>query len=161
METDINKEWERLWDALDNSALELNNFLSAGLTISSQRQAKAFIKSFDKVKAIAEKLDGAIRTPIEPLKVEMPWQEIEFTALWAYWKDYRLEKFHVKYASREEKKSLQYLKEISQDDCEKAKSYLNFAMAKGYKNFFVPSKNANYTPDLNVTNDDGEKPFNG
>jgi hypothetical protein len=84
---------------------------------------------------------------------------VEFAALWAYWKDDRLEKFHLRYASREEKKSLEYLKEIAEDNCEKAKSFLNFAMAKGYKNFFVPSEKSKYQPDLNI-NEDGDKPFN-
>lgn len=160
MNIDIEKEWKRLWDALEDSSVSLNEFLSGSLPISTQKSLKKFIKSFDAMKPIAERLDSAIITPIEPLTVELPWQEVEFAALWAYWKDYRLEKFHLRYASREEKKSLEYLKEIAEDDCEKAKSFLNFAMAKGYKNFFVPSEKSKYQPDLN-TNEDGDKPFNG
>lgn len=159
-EVDIEKEWKRLWEALDTSAKELNGFLSGGLPVAAQRGMKKFVKAFDNVKAIAERLDGAIVCPIEPLAVEMPWQEVEFRALWAFWKDYRLEKYHIAYASREEKKSLEYLKEISDGDCEKAKSFLNFAMAKGYKNFFVPSEKSKYQPEINI-NEDGDKPFNG
>ena len=157
---DLEKEWKKLWDALEESSVLLNEFLSGSLPISAQKPCKKFVKAFDGMKPIAERLDTAIRTPIEPLTVELPWQEVEFSALWAFWKDYRLEKFHLRYVSREEKKSLQYLKEISDNDCEKAKSYLDFAMAKGYRNFFVPSEKSKYQPEIPM-NDEGERPFNG
>lgn len=157
---DLEKEWKKLWEAIETSSVLLNEFLSGSLPVSSQKSCKKFVKAFDGMKPIAERLDTAIRTPIEPLAVELPWQEVEFAALWAYWKDYRLEKFHLRYASREEKKSLQYLKEISDNNCEKAKSYLDFAMAKGYRNFFVPSEKSKYQPEIPV-NDEGDRPFNG
>lgn len=159
MTIDIERKWDELWRLLEESSVTLNEYLAGGLPISAQTGIKKFVKAFDRVKAVAEALDGGIRTPIEPLAVEMPWQEVEFRALWSYWKDYRLEKFHVVYKSREERKSLEYLREISDGDCERARSFLDFAMAKGYRNFFVPSEKSKYQPEINI-NEDGDKPFN-
>ena len=160
MNIDIEKEWKRLWDALEESSVSLNEFLSGSLPISTQKSLKKFIKAFDAMKPIAERLDSAIITPIEPLTVELPWQEVEFAALWAYWKDYRLEKFHAVYVSREEIKALEHLKKISKDDCERAKEVLNVAMARGYYKFYPTEDDKKFQPELN-TNEDGEKPFNG
>lgn len=157
---DLEKEWKKLWDALEESSVLLNEFLSGSLPVSAQKPCKKFVKAFDGMKPIAERLDTAIRTPIEPLTVELPWQEVEFAALWAYWKDYRLEKFHIVYASREEIAALNQLKEYADGDVEKAKSYLNFAMAGGYRKFFVPNSYAKYQPEIPM-NDEGERPFNG
>lgn len=157
---DLEKEWKKLWDALEESSVLLNEFLSGSLPVSSQKSCKKFVKAFDGMKPIAERLDTAIRTPIEPLTVELPWQDTEFAALWAYWKDYRLEKFHIRYPSREEIEVLKHLKKISEGDCEKAKEYLHFAMAGGYPKFFVPNKYTNYRLEIPV-NDEGDRPFNG
>ena len=44
MNIDIEKEWKRLWDALEDSSVSLNEFLSGSLPISTQKSLKKFVK---------------------------------------------------------------------------------------------------------------------
>jgi len=154
--TTMNEEtWKKFWELLANANDDLNKFLSTNLPTTTTKNIKKFLQTFEKMKEAAEKVDDMMTTPIDAIEVISPWEDEKFKEAWVYWKEYRLESFARRYKSREEKKVLEYLKEISDKDMKKAMRCLDFAMAGGYPRFFKvdekqfnkPSKNGNKDSD--------------
>lgn len=136
--------WNGLWKQLETATGDLNNTLDSGMPAIAQQKLGKFIKSWDKLKELAMKLDEKMQNPIDPIDIKLPFDEEEFDKIWKYWKEYRLESFGKTYKSREEQKVLDYLDEISGGSPDMAIKYLNFAMAGSYPKFFKISEK-NYT----------------
>jgi hypothetical protein len=89
---------------------------------------------------MAETFDQFI-TPLDPIKVESPFDQDDFRYFWKTWKEYLQEQYGRSIRSRMEQMSLDYLSEISENNPDLAISYLRYAMANGYRSFFkVESK---------------------
>lgn len=134
--TIMNEQWKLLWTLLASANDDLNKFLSTNLPTTTTKNIKKFLQTFEKMKEAAEKVDDMMTTPIDAIEVISPWEDEKFKEAWIFWKEYRLESFGKRYKSREEKKVLEYLKDISGNDMKKAMKCLDFAMAGGYPRFF-------------------------
>jgi hypothetical protein len=141
----LNENWKTFWDKLAETNDELNRYLSSSLPTAATKNIKKFIDKFEKMKSAAEKVDDFISAPIEPIKIEMPFDSKTFEGEWRYWKDYRLESFNRTYKSREENKVLEYLADISKNNEKEAIEILDFAMAGGYPRFFKIDERINKT----------------
>lgn len=84
--------------------------------------------------------------PLDPIKVESPFDQEDFRYIWRTWKEYQQEQHGRMMRSRMEQQSLHYLAEISNNDPDLAISYLRFAMANGYKGFFRVEANDKLNP---------------
>ena len=115
-ECTMNEQWKLLWTLLASANDDLNKFLSTNLPTTTTKNIKKFLQTFEKMKEAAEKVDDMMTTPIDAIEVISPWEDEKFKEAWVFWKEYRLESFGKRYKSREEKKVLEYLKDISGND---------------------------------------------
>ena len=152
-ECTMNEQWKLLWTLLASANDDLNKFLSANLPMTTTKNIKKFLQTFEKMKEAAEKVDDMITTPIDAIEVISPWEDEKFKDAWIFWKEYRLESFGKRYKSREEKKVLEYLKDISGNDMRKAMKCLDFAMAGGYPRFFKVDEKQFNKPSKNDKNE--------
>ena len=152
----MNEKWDELWKKIDLSSKEMNKFVTKSLTPVVAKKIEPFFYSFSKMLESAQHFDEFLSSPIDPVNVEMPWPDPQFRELWQYWKDYRLETFGKRYRSREEKKALEYLYDISGNKMETASRYLNFAMAGGYQRFFIVNEKDEHKPTSNTLDYDSD-----
>lgn len=123
---------------LENKLLEFID--NATLSASQQKKLQKYIVEWNKFKKMNESFDQFI-APLDPIKVESPFDQEDFRYIWKTWKEYMQEQFGRSMRSRMEQMSLNYLSEISENNPDLAVSYLRYAMANGYRSFFkVESK---------------------
>jgi len=123
---------------LENKLLEFID--NATLSASQQKKLQKYIVEWNKFKKMNESFDQFI-APLDPIKVESPFDQEDFRYIWKTWKEYMQEQFGRSMRSRMEQMSLDYLSEISENNPDLAVSYLRYAMANGYRSFFkVESK---------------------
>ena len=94
-------------------------------------------KAWKKVQRTFQAMDPFI-SPVKSVLVNSPLLvNAEFTATWQFWKDYLNEQHGIVMRSRNELMALKRLMDISAEKPELAVKYLEFAMSRGDKNFYV------------------------
>ena len=128
--------WNEIWAQIENSDKKFSEFIeSAGLSVSQLKKLQKFTCEWNAFKKLAEAFDQFI-SPVDPIKVESPFDQDDFRYIWKTWKDYLAEQHGRLMRSRMEQMSLDYLADISESNPDLAISYLRYAMANGYKSFF-------------------------
>ena len=133
--------WNEIYQQIEATDAQLSEFIQgAGLSVLQLKKLQKYIEQWNKSKKMAETFDQFI-TPLDPIKVESPFDQDDFRYFWKTWKEYLQEQFGRSIRSRMEQMSLDYLYEISEGNTDLAISYLRYAMANGYRSFFkVESK---------------------
>jgi hypothetical protein len=133
--------WNEIYQQIEATDAQLSEFIQgAGLSALQLKKLQKYIEQWNKSKKMAETFDQFI-TPLDPIKVESPFDQDDFRYFWKTWKEYLQEQFGRSIRSRMEQMSLDYLSEISDNNPDLAISYLRYAMANGYRSFFkVESK---------------------
>jgi hypothetical protein len=140
------KTWNEFCTQIEASDGKLSEFIeTAGLSALQIKKLQKFTYEWNKLKKMAEQFDQFV-APLDPIKVESPFDQDDFRYIWKTWKEYRQEQHGLLMKSRMEQMSLDYLAEISETNPDIAISYLRFAMAGGYKSFFKVDDKAKSTP---------------
>lgn len=138
--------WNQLCAQIEHAEEKLQEFVdSSGLSAIQLKKLQKFTCEWNKLKKMAETLDQFI-APLDPIKIESPFDQEDFRYIWRTWKEYQQEQHGRMMRSRMEQQSLLYLAEISNNDPDLAISYLRFAMANGYKGFFRVEANDKQNP---------------
>ena len=128
--------WNEICNQIDASEETLAKFIEeSGLSVSQMRNLNKFVCEWNKVKKLAESFDQFI-SPVDPIRVESPFDQEDFRYIWKTWKDYLLEQHGQLVRSRAEQMALDHLADISESNPDTAIFFLRFAMANRYKNFF-------------------------
>lgn len=140
------KHWNEFCAQIEVSDGRLSEFIeAAGLSSLQLKKLQKFTAEWNKTKKLAEAFDVFV-APLDPIKIESPFDQEDFRYIWKTWKEYRQEQHGLLMRSRMEQQSLDYLAEISGSNPDLAIGYLRFAMANGYKGFFKVDDNAKTTP---------------
>lgn len=140
------KHWNEICAQIETSEGKLQEFIgSSGMSASQLKKLQKFIDEWNKIKKQAEAFDKFI-TPLDPIKIESPFDQDDFRYIWKMWKEYLQEQHGILMRSRMEKMGLEYLSDISDNNPDLAINYLRFAMKSGYKSFFKVEEKDNTTP---------------
>ncbi len=132
--------WNEICNQIEVSDEILNKFIDgAGLSVTQLKKLNKFVCEWNRVKKLADAFDQFI-SPVDPIKVESPFDQEDFRYIWKTWKEYLQEQHGQLIRSRAEQMSLDYLAEISDCNPDTAIFFLRFAMANRYKNFFKVDK---------------------
>jgi len=138
--------WNLFCAQIETAEAKLQQFIeTAGLSALQLKKLQKFTCEWNKLKKMAELFDQFV-APLDPIKVESPFDQEDFRYIWKTWKEYLREQHGRLMRSRMEQISLDYLAEISENNPDLAISYLRFAMANGYKGFFKVEANSKTTP---------------
>lgn len=138
--------WNNICAQIETSETRLSEFIeTAGLSASQLKKLQKFTCEWNKTKKLAEAFDQFI-LPVDPIKVESPFDQEDFRYIWKTWKEYLQEQHGRLMRTRMEQMSLDYLGEISDNNVDLAINYLRFAMANGYKGFFKVEDKAKSNP---------------
>ena len=138
--------WNEICQQIELSEKKLNEFIdTAGLSASQLKKLNKYICEWNKMKKLAIEFDKFL-TPVDPIKIESPFDQEDFRYIWKVWKEYNSEQHGRLMRSRMEQMSLHYLAEISESNPDLAIGYLRFAMANGYKSFFKVNDHDKTTP---------------
>lgn len=130
--------WETLGSELQSFKEQLEGLLEM-LPQSNKFYQKTTVlnKGWKKVQRACDEMDPFI-SPVKSVLVNSPLlANNEFKATWQYWKDYLNEQHGIVMRSRTELMALKRLMEISAEKPELAIKYLEFAMSRGDKNFYL------------------------
>jgi hypothetical protein len=136
--------WNKIWEQLTKADQEFSEFLETLTPVAIKKSAK-FIKEWNALKNKLGELDNYI-APVEPIEVELPFEDELFKMAWKTWKEYLQEQHGQLMRSRSEQAALHHLQEISQGNPDKAIKILRYAMACRYKNFFEINENTSKQP---------------
>ena len=128
--------WNEFCQQINISDGKIAEFIeSSGLSSLQLKKLQKFTCEWNKTKKLAEVFDRYVM-PIDPIKVESPFDQEDFRYVWKMWKEYLIEQHGIFMKSRAEQSSLDYLAEISENNPDVAINYIRFAM-KGpfYKGF--------------------------
>lgn len=149
------KHWNTFCEQITEAENRLNEFIeSSGLSALQLKKLQKFIKEWNGVKAIAEDFDRFVN-PIDPIKVESPFDQDDFRYIWRTWKEYLQEEHGITMRSRREQMALDLLSELSENNADKAIYFLRFAMGHGYRKFFIVGEKDKTTPETPKTSKDG------
>lgn len=128
--------WNEICKQIESSDCKLSEFIEkGGLSVTQISKLKKFSCEWNKFKKMVNEFDEFL-APVDPIKVESPFDQDDFRYIWKTWKEYMSEQHGKLMRSRMEQMSLDYLAEISESNSDLAISYLRYAMANGYKSFF-------------------------
>lgn len=139
---DILKAWKKCWMHINSTNMQFVLFTESHLSTSQKIKAGTLIKQwraltkslenfYDLLEQRKQNLDR-----VEPVEVKLPFEDDPFVESWKLWKEYLMEQFSIKISTRAEIKQLKRLKELSQNDQEKACKIIDTAMAYFYKGFY-------------------------
>lgn len=134
---------KQTWDNLTSDTENFKEEFEALLNIlpdsaAIYRQQKRLDKAWRKLQTGFNKMDEFVSPMIKSVNVKSPlFTDAEFLAAWKFWKEYLIEQHSIHMRSRAELMSLKHLNEISKEKPNIAIKYLEFAMAGGYKRFFI------------------------
>lgn len=94
---------------------------------------------------MAEQMDQFI-SPVDPIKVESPFDQEDFRYMWKMWKEYLTEQHGVLMRTRMEQASLDFLSEISENNPDKAIDAIRFAMKSNWKSLYKIEEKDKSTP---------------
>lgn len=138
--------WNEICQQIEVSEEKLSEFIeSAGLSASQLKKLQKYIFEWNKSKKLAKTFDQFL-LPVDPIKIESPFDQDDFRYIWKTWREYMQEQHGRLMRSRMEQMSLHYLAEISENNPDLAISYLRFAMANGYRSFFKVTHKDMSTP---------------
>lgn len=141
------KTWNEFCAQIEASDAKLTEFIeAAGLSALQIKKLQKFTADWNKLKKMAEQFDQFV-CPLDPIKVESPFDQEDFRYIWKMWKEYLREQFGILMRSRMEQASLDYLAEISENNVDLAISYIRFAMKGPYRSFFKVTEQAKSTPE--------------
>lgn len=139
--------WNNICAQIEIADTKLNEFIdTSGLSASQLKKLQKFTLEWNKTKKLAEDFDQFI-SPVDPIKVESPFDQQDFRYIWKMWKEYMSEQHGILIRTRREQMSLDYLSDISTNNVDVAIGYLRFAMAHGYRKFFIVTEQAKSTPE--------------
>lgn len=145
--------WNELCAQMETSEGKLQEFInSAGLSALQVKKLQQFIKEWNQVKKLAEQFDQFI-TPLDPLTVELPFDQEDFRYMWKMWKDYLREQHGILMRSRMEKASIENLEEISGGDVDKAIAYIRRSMNGPYRRIYAIEYNDSKIPEKQPVED--------
>jgi hypothetical protein len=144
--------WNTICTQIECSEAKLQEFIEkSGLSLLQLKKLQKFTKEWNSLKKQAETFDQYIN-PVDPIKVKSQFNQDDFRYIWKTWKEYMQEQHGVMMRTRREQMSLDLLAELSENNVDKAIGYLRFAMAHGYRKFFIVDEKAKSTPEK-VSND--------
>jgi hypothetical protein len=147
------QHWQEVCTQVEVADKKLTDFINnSGQSVAQLNKIKKFFGEWNKMKKMMETFDTYL-SPVDPIKVESPFDQDDFRFIWRTWKDYLTEQHCRLMRSRMEQQSLLYLAEISENNPDLAISYLRFAMANGYKSFFKVEDKQKTTPPKNTKED--------
>ncbi|MBV5313676.1 MAG: hypothetical protein JZU47_10295 [Prolixibacteraceae bacterium] len=82
------------------------------------------------------------------LKVELPWNEPQFSQCWKLWMDYKKQQFQFTYKLIGEQGALKDLVELSGGNMEKAIAIVHQSIRKGWKSFYELQEQNSITKNL-------------
>lgn len=139
--------WNEFCAQIQATDEKVNEFIeTAGLSSLQLKKLQKFTSEWNKTKNLANDFDKFI-SPVDPIKVESPFDQEDFRYIWKTWKEYLSEQHGILTRSRSEQMALDYLAEISENNVDVAIYYLRFAMAHRYRKFFIVTEQAKSTPD--------------
>jgi hypothetical protein len=128
--------WKEICQQIGTAEINLTEFIDkGGLSATQLKKLQKFTSEWNKSTAMADAFDKFL-TPVDPIKIESPFDQDDFRYIWKTWKEYLTEQHGKLMRSRMEQMSLDYLSEISGNNVDLAIGYLRFAMANGYRTFF-------------------------
>jgi len=139
--------WNQFCTQIQATDAKLNEFIeTSGLSSLQLKKLQKFTSEWNKTKNLADDFDKFI-SPVDPIKVESPFDQEDFRYIWKMWKEYLQEQHGILMRTRAEQMSLDYLAEISENNPDLAISYIRFAM-KGpfYRGFFKVDEKQKSTP---------------
>jgi hypothetical protein len=149
--------WNHFCEQITAAEAKLQEFLTgAGLSALQLKKLQKFIKDWNALKAMADDFDRFVN-PIDPIKVESPFDQDDFRYIWRTWKEYLNEEHGITMRSRREQMALDLLAELSENNPDRAIWFLRFAMGHGYRKFFIVSEKDKTTPEPQKTGNDGDK----
>lgn len=147
--------WNEFCARMAASDDKLNEFIeTAGLSSLQLKKLQKFTCEWNKTKNLAEEFDKFI-SPVDPIKVESPFDQEDFRYIWKTWKEYLSEQHGILIRSRSEQMALDYLAEISENNVDVAIYFLRYAMAHRYKSFFKVDEKQKSTPEPQKIDKDG------
>ena len=139
--------WNEYCAQIEATDQKLNEFIeTSGLSSLQLKRLQKFTCDWNKLKKLAEAFDQFI-SPVDPIKVESPFDQEDFRYIWRTWKEYLNEQHGALIRTRREQMALDYLAQISNNNVDVAIDYLRFAMAHGYRKFFIVDDKAKSTPE--------------
>ena len=128
--------WNNYCTQVEAANEKLTEFIdSSGMSTIQLKKLEKFTREWNKAKNLAESFDQFI-APVDPIKIESPFDQEDFRYIWKTWKEYLQEQHGRLMRSRMEQMSLDHLADISGTNADLAISYLRYAMACGAKSFF-------------------------
>lgn len=156
---DIMKAWVKCWKHINYTNVQFVLFTESHLSTSQKIKAETLIKQWSVLTKALEQFYDVLEQSrqnldrIEPVEVKLPFEDDHFADSWKQWKEYLMEQFSIRISSRAEIKQLKRLKELSQNDQDKACKIIDMAMAYFYKGFYplddLQNKNKK---DINLNN---------
>ncbi|MGQ7871361.1 hypothetical protein [Sunxiuqinia sp. sy24] len=142
--------WNNICTQIETAEGKLQGFIeAAGLSALQAKKLEKFTKEWNKTKKMAEDFDQFI-APVDPIKVESPFDQDDFRYIWKMWKEYLAEQHRIMVRSRMEQASLEFLAEISDNNPDKAIDTIRFAMKSNWKSLYkVESKTTQPKEDNN------------
>lgn len=133
------KRWKALYKCVGSFQESLQGFFSV-VTVPGpyNSKMKELVKAWADICKFMNELDEFI-TPVEPLQLTAI-EDKKLSDTWHTWKEYLQEQHGFSMRSRMEHYSLQLLTRLSAGDPAKAVEYLEYAMSRGYRNFFKPDE---------------------
>lgn len=140
------KHWEDLLEHGKNFFTNLENLLNDNkLPRSMSKKIYETTKSWEKFSTCLNNFNTFI-TPVTPEDFNLPKDASEeFLKQWDRWKKYLQEQHGIIVRSYYQNESIERLFDISKNDPKKAIEYLKFAMANGYRKFFVVNEDVKQT----------------
>lgn len=139
--------WNQFCAQIEATDAKLNEFIeTSGLSSLQLKKLQKFTSEWNKTKNLANDFDTFL-SPVDPIKVESPFDQEDFRYIWKTWKEYLTEEHGILIRSRREQMSLEYLAEISDNNVDVAINYLRFAMGNGYRKFFIVTQQTKSTPE--------------
>jgi len=140
------KTWNEFCAQIEASDGKLSEFIeSAGLSSLQVKKLQKFTCEWNKMKRLAEAFDQFV-APLDPIKVESPFDQEDFRYIWKMWKEYLREQHGILMRTRMEQASLDFLTEISENNPDRAINFIRFAMKSNWKSIYKVEEKDKTTP---------------
>jgi len=133
--------WNEICTQIETAEGKLQDFIeTAGLSATQLKKLQKFIKEWNQVKKMADAFDKFI-APVDPIKVESPFDQDDFRYMWKMWKEYLQEQHQILMRTRMEQASLEFLSDISGNDTDKAINIIRLCMKNRWRAIYDPYQN--------------------
>lgn len=136
-QNDVFKSWSEHINILEAVRKCIEDVgVSIPVTGAGRRLRESLNKAWDKVTDSIDTLDTLITSSVQPLPVDFPWRDKEFTAHWQLYKDYLQEQHNITMRSRMEQARLKHICDFSKNDRVTAIRSIDYYMAIGTASIF-------------------------